>query len=121
MSMISQPDWGNIPTVSIQLFKFKLFEKEVFTILEKETQFEPFSKFVQRLNNLENFETCKVELLTEILKNKFGGSNPPQHIIQNERMLKNFIGDQFFDMFQKIEEEYQVQLREYKINQINND
>lgn len=121
MSMMSRPDWGNIPEINIQVFKFKLFEKEVFAILERETQYDPFNRFMKRINNLEDFEICKSELITEILKARYGGNNPPQYIIQNEKMLRSFIGDQFFNMFQKIEEEYQVQLREYKINQINND
>jgi len=122
MSMMSMSDLENIPEISIQVFKFKIFEKEVFAILEKETQFEPFSKFMKRLNDLENFDICKEELFEELIKNRFPASNgsTPKRILQDPKMMRSYIGSQFFDMFDKIEEEYRVVLREHKINQINN-
>ena len=131
MSPINTPDFqghfapdDSIPEINIQVFKFKIFEKEVFAILEKETQLEPFSKFMKRLNDLENFDICKQDLFEELIKSRWpssNGGNVPKGILQDKQMMRNYIGSNFFDMFDKIEEEYRVVLREHKINQINND
>lgn len=107
-----------IPEINIQIFKFKLFEKKVFAILEKETQLEPFQKFMDRINNHEDFDTCKLELFQEMVSKRY-----PNFDIQSIRagnFMNNFLGSSFFGMFNKIEEEYKIVAREHKINQITN-
>jgi hypothetical protein len=107
---------GLMPEINIQLFKFKLFEKEIFAVLEKETQFEPFQKFMNRINKYENFDTCKLELFQELISKKYTNFNI--HSIRDVNFVKNFLGHNFFDMFNKIEKEYKTIIRENKINKI---
>ena len=113
------PDMNSIPEINIQVFKFKLFEKEVFAILEKETQLEPFQKFMDRINSHEDFDTCKLELFQEMVSKRYPNFN--MQSIRDKNFVRNFLGSSFFDMFNKIEEEYKVVAREHKINQITNE
>jgi hypothetical protein len=41
--------------------------------------------------------------------------------IRDKNFVRNFLGSSFFDMFDKIEEEYKIVAREHKINQITNE
>lgn len=105
-----------IPEISIKVFRFKLFEKEVFALLETNSQVEPFQKFMDRINKYEDFDTCKLELFQELVRKRYPNFN--MQSIKDKNFVRNFLGSSFFDMFDKIEEEYKVIAREHKINQI---
>lgn len=116
MSPINTTDFDSIPEISIQIFRFKLFHKEVFALLETKTQVTPFQIFMDRLNANEDFEACKKSLLNNLIVNK----NPhfPKNSLVDERAVHMYLGSQFSDMLNKIEEEYKIISRDNKINEI---
>lgn len=123
--MITKPDWDNIPEITIKLYKFKLFEKEVFMVL-MDNQIVDFKEFVEKLNKYLNFQECKKELIISLLEKRGYNTNVPNNIkitddFLNSHLVASYLGTHFMEAINKIEDEYQTTLREHKINQITDD
>jgi hypothetical protein len=105
----------NIPEISIKTYKFKLFDKEVFLLLQ-DNQVESFEFLFSLLNQQINYdEAIKLFIEDYVEKN----IPQPSSYINNytpDFILNNIIGNK--ESFQKIEEYYRIALRDKKISDI---